>query len=324
MSELAASPEMTESEAPAASPPARPRVTEKVRQRSPAFGVGLAAIASVAAHAAFAFFMLSAAARTFEEERGAGAKDQIWGLAASSVGVEMINLNMEESVASPAEKIEEITEPIKPLEEVETSEPTELPVEEIEPVEETRTAEVAEAKPVEAETLKQNMPEEFSPIQGSAEAENLAGAPKHVEELKPEDEVVLKKSPPPKQEIASIDQAASGGPVGVAAGQGGEKEDAIGEAELSSYSGLIAAHLRRHKRYPREAERKRIQGIVRIHFSVGEKGEILGAEIVASSGSPLLDDEALAMVSRAQPFPPLPKKLRTEELHFTVPVRFQP
>jgi protein TonB len=324
MNETVTQADLAPNESPAP-PPTATTARMLVPERSPALGMSLGALASLGAHVLFALLMLSGVARSpFEEERGAGARDQVWGMSASSSGVEVVALNMEESVANPAEQTQDVLDPVKPTEEVKTEEPAEVPTEDVQPIEEAKTAEAAEAKPVETETLAENAPEEFSPIAGSAEAELPTAAPKPVETIDPVEEPVTKKTPPPEQEIASIEQHASGGPVGVAAGQGGEKADTAGEAELSSYSGLIAAHLRRHKRYPRDAERQRIKGMVRIAFSVGEKGEVLDAKVVASSGSPLLDAEAIAMVNRAMPFPPLPKGLGRQAMSFTVPARFQP
>ena len=61
----------------------------------------------------------------------------------------------------------------------------------------------------------------------------------------------------------------------------------------------------------------------RVTFSVGTKGEVLETRIMASSGAKLLDEEAVAMVSRAGPFPPIPQEIRRTSMTFTVPVRFQ-
>ena len=66
-----------------------------------------------------------------------------------------------------------------------------------------------------------------------------------------------------------------------------------------------------------------MQGTARVAFSVGSKGEVLAARLVASSGAKLLDEEAVAMVARAGPFPPIPQDVRRTSMTFTVPVRFQ-
>ena len=108
----------------------------------------------------------------------------------------------------------------------------------------------------------------------------MPGDPEHVataivadQEVKVEDvEVALEPPPPPPQEVASVAQTASGGPVGQVAGRGGSRNDTAGEADISSYLGLVVAHLRRFKRYPAEAQAANVQGTARVTFSVGTKG----------------------------------------------------
>jgi periplasmic protein TonB len=48
----------------------------------------------------------------------------------------------------------------------------------------------------------------------------------------------------------------------------------------------------------------------------------LSSRIVTSSGFPALDEETLALVQRAQPFPAPPPEVLGGEIKFMVPVRF--
>jgi protein TonB len=82
----------------------------------------------------------------------------------------------------------------------------------------------------------------------------------------------------------------------------------------------ISVLLERNKRYPADAKEHR--GIVQLAFSIDRRGRVTSSHIVASSGSPALDREALEMVKRAQPFPSPPAGLSDTALNFTVPVRF--
>jgi protein TonB len=107
------------------------------------------------------------------------------------------------------------------------------------------------------------------------------------------------------------------------AGRGGSQTDTAGEADISSYLGRVVAHLRRFKRYPAEAQAANVQGTARVRFSVGSKGDVLATRLIASSGTKLLDEEAVAMVARAGPFPPIPSEIHRNSMTFTVPVRFQ-
>jgi periplasmic protein TonB len=84
----------------------------------------------------------------------------------------------------------------------------------------------------------------------------------------------------------------------------------------------LAAHLERFKRYPLAARQQGEQGTVRVAFTINHEGRVLSSRIVQSSGSPMLDEETLAMLTRAQPMPRPPEKMADTELSFVVPVRF--
>jgi protein TonB len=62
--------------------------------------------------------------------------------------------------------------------------------------------------------------------------------------------------------------------------------------------------------YPDEARKRRMRGTVVINVGIRRDGSVEGAEIVRSSGVPLLDAAALRIARLAEPYPPLP---RTEE-----------
>jgi protein TonB len=311
---------------------------------------------SVVVHAACFAFMLDFGNALFQEERSAGAPNPVWGISASSLGVEIVPLHAFESAANAAkptkvmpekEVIEETKPsevasadaelpPVEPLKEVKTSElaavdpkATEAvrPIEEAKPDEPKEVVEARSTLPFQAIAAQSDS---FVPEATPETVEDLKAevvdevSPDKVEELKVEDvEVAVEPPPPPPQEVASVAQTASGGPVGQVAGRGGSRNDTAGEADMSSYLGLVVAHLRRFKRYPAEAQAANIHGTARISFSVGSKGEVLATRIVASSGARLLDEEAVAMVGRAGPFPPIPAELRRASMTFTVPVRFQ-
>jgi len=70
--------------------------------------------------------------------------------------------------------------------------------------------------------------------------------------------------------------------------------------------------------YPDEARRRRLAGQVVISVAIRRDGTVERAEVVDSSGQPLLDQAALRIVRLAEPYPPLPAT--TEEvdvLHVT-------
>jgi periplasmic protein TonB len=59
-----------------------------------------------------------------------------------------------------------------------------------------------------------------------------------------------------------------------------------------------------------------------VAFSIDRDGHVLSSRIVASSGVAALDEETLALVQRAQPFPTPPPEVPGNEIKFGVPVRF--
>ena len=77
--------------------------------------------------------------------------------------------------------------------------------------------------------------------------------------------------------------------------------------------------------YPDEARRRRLQGQVVISVAIRRNGSVERADIVQSSGSPLLDASALRIARLAEPYPPLPKTDDNPDiLHVTRTWQFLP
>jgi periplasmic protein TonB len=132
----------------------------------------------------------------------------------------------------------------------------------------------------------------------------------------PVPEVVIQTAPPPPviaQPPAAAPVAPSV-PVPATAPQGtGEGRD--------SFLARLLAQLNRVKQYPRAARQARIEGVVMLHFVMDAQGKLVSFEIAKSSGRPVLDNEALALIQRAQ-LPPLPPGFPTDTLDAVVPVQF--
>ena len=97
---------------------------------------------------------------------------------------------------------------------------------------------------------------------------------------------------------------------------------ATSTAALASWRSEVVARLQRAKRYPRGAEQRREQGVVTLAFTVNRNGGVLARHIVRSSGNAELDQEALATVQRAAPFPPFPASMTQASVQLSVPIRF--
>ena len=82
---------------------------------------------------------------------------------------------------------------------------------------------------------------------------------------------------------------------------------------------LVAA-LERQKRYPSEARGD--QGTAQLAFNVDRQGGVHNARVTHSSGSSVLDHEALSLVQRAQPLPPPPPEVPGAQIPIVVPIRY--
>jgi periplasmic protein TonB len=131
----------------------------------------------------------------------------------------------------------------------------------------------------------------------------------------PVPEVVIQTAPtPPVIAQPPVPPVAPSVLVPVTAPQGtGEGRD--------SFLARLLAQLNRVKQYPRAARQARIEGVVMLHFVMDAQGKLVSFEIAKSSGRPVLDNEALALIQRAQ-LPPLPPGFPTDTLDAVVPIQF--
>lgn len=102
-------------------------------------------------------------------------------------------------------------------------------------------------------------------------------------------------------------------------------EGSVAEAVVlpASWQRSVVAHLGRHKRYPQAARAKKIEGEALLRFVIDRAGRIKKASLEKPSGAAILDAEALAMLDRAQPLPPLPANVRAAEVELVVPVNYK-
>ena len=86
---------------------------------------------------------------------------------------------------------------------------------------------------------------------------------------------------------------------------------------MANYASTLSAHLQRFKR-PAKG-----RGTAVVSFTVNRSGKVVASRIARSSGSSAVDDEALAMISRAQPMPPFPAIVSQAEETFVQAIRFR-
>jgi colicin import membrane protein len=78
------------------------------------------------------------------------------------------------------------------------------------------------------------------------------------------------------------------------------------DAEAVSYKVIVFGLLERVKEFPQSARERHATGHVVIAFSIDDKGQPQNVAVVRPSGEADLDEEALAMIGRAAPFPAPP------------------
>jgi protein TonB len=86
---------------------------------------------------------------------------------------------------------------------------------------------------------------------------------------------------------------------------------------IATYASTLSAHLQRFKR-PGTGK-----GTAVVSFTVNRNGHVVASSIVRSSGSSIVDKEALAMITRAQPVPAFPAAMVQSEETFVQSIRFR-
>ncbi len=215
-------------------------------------------------------------------------------------------------------------------------------VQEETPVATPTTEEIAEAKPVKA--AKPTQPTEVAALKKAIEVvqpEQATEVQKQPEPLELVTKTPVKKPAPPvkRAEAKKKPKKAERRGGKTNARKGGEKitstsarSNANGRVDAktndggvkaaSNYKGKVVAKLRRAKRYPKKAQRKKLTGTARVAFTISRSGSVSGIRISRSSGHAILDQAALEMVKRASPMPKFPGDIPQARMTLQVPVRF--
>lgn len=164
-----------------------------------------------------------------------------------------------------------------------------------------------EEKPEPKPDDKQDAPE---PVQ-KPDAEVVL--PKAEEKPKEENEKQKHQAPlttaPAKSNQKAADRA-------VAPAAGATENSIVAQAH---WRGAVVARLNQFKRFPPGAA----PGIVVVAFTVAPTGAVTSVELVQSSGSSVLDSEAVALVWRANPFlAPPPNMTGGRDIRLTAPIRY--
>jgi periplasmic protein TonB len=142
----------------------------------------------------------------------------------------------------------------------------------------------------------------------------------------PEPEQLAAAAAPPAPGAAGIGSG-PGGAVGRATGAEGAGHGAIGDGPIKGpgddYLDRLRRWLDKYKRYPEQAKKDKQQGQLVVSFTILRDGTVRDPRIERSSGFPLLDEAALAMLRDASPVPPLPPSFRPSAATIDLPVNFE-
>ena len=133
-------------------------------------------------------------------------------------------------------------------------------------------------------------------------------------------------SPRSSQDAPSGDGQSDPSAKGDQGSLGGHEANGTGGGELTSgqgYDGVILAHIRERQFYPQTARRNRLEGVVWVDISIRADGALLQSTLSQSSGYGVLDQAALDIVARCDPFPPMPSDMSGISMKYRVPIAFE-
>jgi periplasmic protein TonB len=196
--------------------------------------------------------------------------------------------------------------PSKPVETLEENEKIE---QKVEAKLEQKVEEKVEAKPVE------EPPPEVAP----APNPEVAIEPPPPQEVKQE---TARRQNPSLASTASAPHVIADETAAIPAAPEQSDLSPIDSQGVKMWNEQIAALLTRKLRYPPKAMARGEHGVVKIFFILDRNGRVIDSNILRSSGVAALDEEALALVNRVQPFPPPPADVLGERIERTAPIRF--
>lgn len=143
--------------------------------------------------------------------------------------------------------------------------------------------------------------------------------PEKIEEKKPEEKKkVEKKRPKPKPKaVAQTTSTPKPAEAQRARLNAAPTSGVASSVSVATWRGSVMAHLNRHKRYPGGGG-----GTSSVAFTIDRAGRVLSARLIRSSGSAILDQEAVALARRASPVPAPPPNIGGGSIVLSVPVRF--
>ncbi|WP_272672937.1 energy transducer TonB [Providencia sp. PROV131] len=137
----------------------------------------------------------------------------------------------------------------------------------------------------------------------------------------PKEKKVIDEAPVTTQESTVTSAPASGSESSSSANFSSNASAAVSGHQ--GWQSEVHQRIAKTKRYPRAALRYRSTGVSHIKVVLDSRGEVIAASLLNSSGTKILDKEALATISRAAPFPTPPETLLVDgRVEFIAPIVF--
>ena len=177
----------------------------------------------------------------------------------------------------------------------------------------------AEAQAEREQVTEQKLADAEPAPQTRAVPEPEVALPRPVEEAKPEVREEQAAQPAVPETVATAPPSVeipAERPAGPAVG----RTLTVSALAVSTWQSLLSAHMEKFKRYPRQA--RSAEGIASVGFTMDRTGRVLSTRIVRSSGSEVLDQDAMALVRRAEPLPTPPAGIGEENLTLVAPIRY--
>ena len=192
--------------------------------------------------------------------------------------------------------------------------------------------EEAKLSPQAAKEVKEDIDKELPKLEPSPLAPEPAvvlPTPKPVEEKKPEEDQRQEEIPTQQSEtqasaapLTTAPPPVDAPPAPVAPAPAPGLAASLARIKASWEKSLVS-HLNRYKRYPDDARAHGVKGDVSVRFTLDRTGNVTAAQVVRSSGSASLDDEALAVLQRASPLPAPPDQVAGATFDLVLPIQFR-
>lgn len=185
--------------------------------------------------------------------------------------------------------------------------------------------------PEAAKQTKQAVAEETPPVEQAPLAPQPAvqlPMPQPEKQQKPEEHEDEKVAPEQNSRQASAEPMTTAPPASDAipsniAAAPTPGLSALAAKTQATWHNSLVAHINRYKHYPVAARAHGMEGVVNVEFTLDRSGQIVSSHITRSSGSPVLDEEAMAMLRRAAPLPAPPAQTPAEGFRLALPIQFR-